>query len=66
MRSLGLLSPEQGKLRGDLMALLFLKGPGWGKAFHQRVVDMEQTPQGSGHGSGLLEFKESLDIGFGF
>jgi len=31
------------------------------KFLHQRVVDVEQAAQGSGHGLKLLQFKKHLD-----
>ena len=33
---------------------------GQGKGLHQRVVDMEQAAQGTGHDTQLQEFKEHL------
>jgi len=41
-------------------------GSGWGlgKVFHQRVVDMEQAAQGSGHSLKLIEFNKLLGSAF--
>lgn len=67
-----MLSSEQSRLRGGLMAATGPEGTAWscvrggaaggeGKGLHQRAVGMEQPAQGSGHGPKLPELRERLD-----
>ena len=79
LRSLGMFSPEQGRLRGSLMVACRTAwscvrgGSGWvsGKGFSpEGGWALEQAPQGSGHDTSCWSSRSVWttlsDIGFGF
>jgi len=54
-----LLSGDSNRAQGNGMELH--QGSGGGKLLHQRVVGMEQVPQGSGHSLKLPELRQHWD-----